>query len=73
MSKEGRITVLALYFVLTVFAIYGARQLRVDFSIDYFVDDGSYIKNYLDANKAYFKAGSPFTIYVENPDLDYSS
>jgi hypothetical protein len=37
------------------------------------VDDGSYIKNYLEANKKYFKAGQPFAIYVENPDLDYTS
>jgi predicted RND superfamily exporter protein len=51
MSKEGRITVMAIYFVLTIFSLYGASKLEVDFSIEYFVDDGSYIKNYLDANK----------------------
>jgi hypothetical protein len=59
--------------VLTVAAVYGALQLEVDFSIEYFVDADSYIKNYLNANKEYFRTGSSFTIYTENTEVDYAA
>jgi predicted RND superfamily exporter protein len=65
--------VLLVYFVLSIGSIYGATQLKVDFSIEFFVDEGSPIKLYLNANTDYFGTGSGFTIYTENKDLDYSS
>lgn len=58
---------------MTIGAVYGVSNLKVDFSIEYFVDKGSPISFYLDANKEYFQNGSPFTIFVENKDLDYAS
>lgn len=67
------IGVIILYVILTIGGIYGASQLEVDFSIEYFVDEGSYIKNYLNANTKYFRTGRTFSIYVENTEIDYSS
>jgi hypothetical protein len=58
---------------MTVLSIYGATQLEIDFSLEFFVDEGSMIKNYLNANTDYFQTGQTFTIYTENVALDYSS
>ena len=73
MSKEGRAVILFVYAVMIVFGIYGASQLEVDFKIEYFVDKESAVWGYLDANTEYFNNGESFTIYVENPDLNYAS
>lgn len=73
MSKEGRTVTLFVYFIMVIFGIYGALQLEVDFKIEYFVDKDSAVWGYLDANTEYFQNGDSFTVYVENPDINYAS
>jgi len=73
LTREGRIGVIILYLIMTIGGIYGVQQLEVDFSIEYFVDDGSPLKFYLNNSAKYFNNGKSFTIYTENKDIEYSS
>lgn len=65
--------VLFVYLILIIFGVYGALQLEVDFKIEYFVDKSSAVWGYLDANTEYFANGESFTVYIENPDINYAS
>lgn len=37
MSHQGRITLLAIYFVLVIGAVWGASNISINFSIDFFI------------------------------------
>ena len=47
-------------------------QLETDFSVEDFIDEGSFIFKYLESSEKYFESGRAFDVYVENAELDYS-
>jgi predicted RND superfamily exporter protein len=42
LSKQGRIGVLFVWFIMCLCASYGASQVRIDFKVDYFIPPDSY-------------------------------
>ena len=50
LSHEGRIGIVSIYILSGLAAIYGCTQVRIDFSIDYFIGDKAYVKRFYDLN-----------------------
>lgn len=73
LSRNGKLSVIVIWTVITGFAFYGISQLETDFDVEDFIDKGSYIYNYLEAAEKYFESGRGFEVYVDNAEIDYSS
>ena len=73
LSFEGRIVVLTIYFVMLIAAVYGCTKVEIDFSVEYFIGEDSYIYDYYQLNDKYFQSGFPTTIFVDDPSIDYTS
>ena len=54
LSFEGRIVVLTIYFVMLIAAVYGCTKVEIDFSVEYFIGEDSYIYDYYQLNDKYF-------------------
>lgn len=48
LSPNGRFSVISVYFVLCVSAIYGLMNLEIDFKIEYFIDEDTYAAAFLE-------------------------
>lgn len=73
MKPVGRIGLLVIYVILIAGSIYGCLQVEIDFKVTYFIGKSAPVYDYFQLNDKYFATGSYTTIYVDNPDLDYSS
>ena len=73
LSHEGRIGIIAIYILSGLAALYGCMQVEIDFSIEYFIGKTSYVKDFYDLNDEYFRSGFSVDIYVDNPDLDWTT
>ena len=73
LSFEGRVVVLTIYLVMLIGALYGCLQVKIDFSVDYFITSDSYIYEYYQLNDKYFQQGFSTTIFVDDPTIDYAS
>ena len=61
-------------FIITVifltFAIYGVSQLEAEFKFEWFLDEGTYLRNYFEINSERYDSGVSGTIWVaEKPDI----
>ena len=64
---------LTVYILALITATYGCLQVEIDFSVDYFIGEDSYIYNYYQLNEEYFQSGFPTTLFVDDPSIDYTS
>ena len=72
-SRQGKTSVLFIWTVGTLIAIYGCTQVEVDFKMEFFIKPGSYVYEALKYNKQYFEAGFAPNFYVTNPELDFTT
>lgn len=68
-SVVGAVLTLLVFAGLLAGGIYGSTQLYKDFQLEWFVPEGSYLKDFYSLNEQYFAAGVSFTVYTK--DLDY--
>ena len=54
-------------------AAYGCSQVRIDFSVEYFIGTNAYVYDFFQLNDKYFRSGFATAIFVDNPDLDSAS
>ena len=52
---------------------YGVSKVEIDFSVDYFIGENAYVYDFFQFNEKYFKTGFSTSLYVDNPDIDYTS
>lgn len=45
-TNQGRISILAVYAMLVIVAAYGCSQVTIDFSIQFFVNEGAYVYDF---------------------------
>lgn len=61
-------------FIITVIflilAIYGVSQLEAEFKFEWFLDEGTYLRNFFDISSERYDGGVSGTIWVaEKPDI----
>ena len=61
------------YFLLILIGIYGWSQFKIDFVQEWLIGEDAYVFDFYALNEEYFKLGYQTTLYVDDPDLDYSS
>lgn len=59
--------------MLCAVAAYGCSQVQIDFSTQFFINEGVYVYDFFELNDEYFKSGFQATTFVDNPNIDYSS
>lgn len=64
---------LVVYALLIIAAGYGCSAVRIDFSVEYFIGSDAYIYDFFQLNDKYFKTGFSTTLFVDNPEIDYTS
>jgi len=72
-TPTGKIVVIFIYIVGTIAAIYGCSQVEVDFKITYFIKEGANSYNFITKNEEYFASGFSPVIYIDNPEIDFTS
>ena len=72
-TRQGKASVLLIWSVGTLIALYGCTQVEVDFKIDFFIKPTAYVYNAIKYNEKYFESGFAPTFYVTNPELDFTS
>lgn len=65
-SRQGKATVLFVWTVGTLIAIYGCTQVEIDFKIDFFIKPTGNVYNALAYNRKYFADGFSPTFFVTN-------
>ena len=73
LSHEGRIVVIVIYLLSILAACYGVTQVKIDFSVEFFIGDTAYVKPFFDLNDKYFRQGLRATIYNDNENLDWTA
>ena len=73
LSENGRISVLAIWTILTVVALLGIPFLSIEFDINFFISEDKYAFQYFDLMDKYFDQGFTIEFFVENSELDYAS
>ena len=73
-STQGRLSVLTIWAMLLICAIYGCLQVEINFKFEYFIPEGTVTDKYFTLDRKYFQTGSSVTLYIENddPPIDYS-
>ena len=73
-SYQGRFSILTIWFMLIICAIYGCMNVSINFKFEYFIPPGSVPDKYFTLDRKYFNSGTSATVYIENddPPLDYS-
>ena len=73
-SNSGRYSVLTIWLMLIICAIYGCMNVTINFKFEYFIPEGTVTDAYFKLDREYFNSGNSVTIYVENdePPIDYS-
>lgn len=73
-SVAGMVITFLAFSGLLAAGVYGCTQLYKDFQIEWFVPDGSYLKDFYALNSEYFAAGVSFTVYTTDIEyFDYQS
>ena len=73
MTFQGRVVVLTVWTILAICAMLGASKLETNFSVEYFIPNGSEAEKYLELDKEYFATGFEATVYMDNADFDHAS
>lgn len=73
LSKWGKIASLVGIAIFAAFETYGVTQMKKDFSVEYFIPEGTHTFDYFDMDLKYFQTGFFITNVVDNPNIDYSS
>jgi predicted RND superfamily exporter protein len=72
-SKFGKVTILIVWFVFSILAIWASTNVDIDFKNTYFISADASINNYLDKTDVYYKSGETVYVIVDNKDIDYTS
>jgi predicted RND superfamily exporter protein len=54
LSKEGRIAILSVYFIMCVCSLYGCLNVGIDFKVEYFISPTAYVFTWFELDKEYF-------------------
>ena len=75
LSKKGKVSVLFIYLIWTLIAIYGLVNCKIEFSFDFFLTDKDLpVYKYKEAQIEYFpEDGKTLYIYTNNTSLDFYS
>ena len=73
LSKWGKVSVLVFITLFAMFEGYGLSQMRTDFSVEYFIPEGTHTYDYFQMDLEYFQTGFFVKTVVDNPNIDYSS
>ena len=73
LTIQGRLSVLTIWMMMAVCAVYGATQLETNFAQSFFIPPGSGVEKYYNFDVEYFSTGFNVDIVVINEDIDYSS
>ena len=78
LSYQGRVTVLTIWALMLICAIYGATQVEINFAKEFFIPPDTDVESFFLFDKEYFKTGFGTGISVQsnfdgNPDIDYPS
>ena len=73
LSKWGKVAALVGIAIFSGFEAYGVSQMQKDFSVEYFIPEGTHTFDYFDMDLKYFQTGFFISTVVDNPNIDYSS
>ena len=78
LSYQGRITVLTVWALMLVCAIYGGTQVEINFAKEFFIPPDTEVEKFFLFDKEYFKTGFETDIQVFSedeglPSIDYTS
>ena len=75
LSKRGKVSVLFIYFIWTLVAVYGFYNCKIEFTFDFFLTDTELpVYKYKEAQAEYFSdSGLPLNIFTNNTSLDFYS
>ena len=57
LSQQGRATILTIWTIMALCAIYGATQVEINFAQTYFIPPGSDTEKFHDYDSEYFRTG----------------
>ena len=70
----GKVSVLFVFFVWTIFALYGCFQVEIDFNFDFFINDEMSIYKFRAIKKIYYpQAGETINVYTNSTSVDFFS
>ena len=65
-----KIAVIVLTVILLSIGSYGLSQLKAEFKFEWFLDEGTYLRNFFDINSERYQSGISGTIWVaEKPEI----
>jgi len=65
----AKIAMIAVFFVIFILGIVGLTQMETNFRIEWFFPENSYVKQYVDLNNEYFRAGTTLHVFLKEVDL----
>ena len=73
LSNQGRALILVAWVLMIGFSLIGASQMKMDFSMEYFLVPDQPVTEFIHLNNKYFQEGSDFEIYHKLDLNDVSS
>lgn len=72
-TQEGKISVLTLWALALAGALYGGINIELNFSMEYFIPNGSVLKGFVDLDIEHFQTGYSIGLFTRADQIDITS